>query len=395
MSATKSKAVKSDSKDAGKSTRQAVVAKLGKVPLLGEIVTWSARSDRTFKHADIIKALNDCGLDPKVAREIMPRHAFSRAMKKMEADRVIDWLKEEGEDIVFQFTKKVMADSNGHSEDELDREWQYRKEVTLRLNKLTGKVTCRDDNLEKFAQKEVERNIEERNTSDVTKIVQTLYERNADLFAIRDQGGAYFVPAEHTGFTDKVQEFLEVKLGGRVNRFPVPQGSVHADRAVSDSIHDNLQAVIEEYNDAVKDFSIHTRVDTMEGAANRIKKTRLKVEAYAHYLGAKKVELEKALEEAEENLRKQIEGITETRRTAPPDSQAAGNRATLFTYTITAVLRWMGKNGFDFDKAEKALAKHSITIAPATIRAQLLAGRKGERGDPAPITAEQAEQLKV
>lgn len=389
--------IKSTSQDASKAKKEQVLSKIRGVTLLGEIITWSAKADVTHTYKAIVQALTDAELDPKIAKEILPRHAFGRAAKKLAEERVIDVLKEGDDDIVFQFTKKTMASSNGKSEDELDREWLYKKEVTLRLNKLTGKVQCEDKNLQDFAEKEVARHIEERNTSDITKIVQTLFENNADLFSIRDQGGAYFVPVEHIAFIDKVQEFLENRLGGRINRFPVPAGSTHGDRAVATSIADNLNSVVLEHQEAIESFNIHTRADTMENAATRIKETRVKVEAYAHYLHSKREELIKALDEADENLRKQIEGIAHTKATAQPGTQAAGTRAQLWGHSITAIIRWMGKpeNGYNFEKCQKALAKHGITVADATIRAQLLAGRKNERGDPADLTKEQAKELEV
>ena len=39
-------------------------------------------------------------------------------------------------------------------------------------------------------------------------MIQRLFDRHADLFRIRDQGGCYFVPAEHIGFVDKVEKFV-------------------------------------------------------------------------------------------------------------------------------------------------------------------------------------------
>src|SRR5262249_32983044 len=59
-----------------------------------------------------------------------------------------------------------------------------------------------------LAQEELDRCIEARTGGDVTRIVQRLFERQADLFPIRPAGGAYFTPQEHAAFVDKVQCFL-------------------------------------------------------------------------------------------------------------------------------------------------------------------------------------------
>jgi len=71
-----------------------------------------------------------------------------------------------------------------------------------------------------------------------------------------------------------------------------------------------------------------------------------------------------------------------------------GKRYELFGHAITGVLRAMGKAGWKFADARKALNVLGIECADATLHAQLRAGVKGERGDPAPLTAENFQALK-
>jgi len=84
--------------------------------------------------------------------------------------------------------------------------------------------------------------------------------------------------------------------------------------------------------------------------------------------------------------------------TAParsPKREASGKQVKLFDQSVTAVLRAMGKQGGW--KAEDALLaietlcekKFSIT----TVRLQLKAGSKGERGEPATLTSAQFKKL--
>ena len=63
----------------------------------------------------------------------------------------------------------------------------------------TGKVSCDNKDLAEHAQRELDDRITARTAGDVTSVIQRLFDRHADLFRIRDQGGCYFVPAEHTG----------------------------------------------------------------------------------------------------------------------------------------------------------------------------------------------------
>ena len=46
--------------------------------LLGEVISWTCPAV-TVRHTRVIEALRDSALDESVARELAPRHAFSRA----------------------------------------------------------------------------------------------------------------------------------------------------------------------------------------------------------------------------------------------------------------------------------------------------------------------------
>ena len=56
--------------------------------LLGEVITWTC-SGVAVTHPALVAALADAGLDDGVARELAPRHAFTRACKKLSDQRII------------------------------------------------------------------------------------------------------------------------------------------------------------------------------------------------------------------------------------------------------------------------------------------------------------------
>jgi hypothetical protein len=192
----------------------------------------------------------------------------------------------------------------------------------LTLLKVTGKVTCDLPGLATLAQEELDRCLEARTGSDVTRVVQRLFERQADLFPIREQGGAYFVPQEHIHFVDKVQAFLG-RLNGKMSRFPVPAGTPEGDRSVKESVATGLAALIEEHQSAIDTFGEDTRPSTLERAAERIRQTRFKVEAYSTYLAEEKGRLEKDLATAAQKLRAKVQELMpDTEHT--PQSEAPG-----------------------------------------------------------------------
>ncbi len=93
-----------------------------------------------------------------------------------------------------------------------------------------------------------------------------------------------------------------------------------------------------------------------------------------------------------------VKGIAPRAEHYEPERQernkgTVSKRASLFGQPVTAVIRWMGDDGWSFDQAYAALAKLKIPVADTTIKAQLRAGQRGERGDPAKLSATQEHEL--
>lgn len=69
-------------------------------------------------------------------------------------------------------------------------------------------------------------------------------------------------------------------------------------------------------------------------------------------------------------------------------------RSNVFGFPVTAVLRWMGLDGFDAQEARACFNALGVEVADATIQIQLRAGKRGERGAPAQLTEEQQDHLR-
>src|SRR3954454_11077624 len=96
-------------------------------------------------------------------------------------------------------------------------------------------VSCDLPGLATLAQGALDECIASRNGGDLTRCLQRLFERNADLFPIRERGGCYFVPEVHSALVDRVGSLLRA-LGGSLRRFPVPAGTAHGDRSVKEAV---------------------------------------------------------------------------------------------------------------------------------------------------------------
>lgn len=265
--------------------------------LLGEVIAWTC-SGVAVTHPALLAALRDAGLDEGVARELAPKHAFTRACKKLCDRRIIRQVGEDEASVRFQFT----AESRDG-----DR-FEYTLETLLTLDKKTGAVTCDLPGLAAHAQEELDRAIDARSGADVTRVIQKLFDRHADLFPVRPQGGVYFVPDRHGAFVDKVQTMLG-RLNGQILRFPVPRGLPEGDRSVKESVAAGLAALVGEHRRAVAAFGTDTREDTLKRAADKIRQTRLKVEAYAELLSEERGRLDRELAAARDELRRKVDQL--------------------------------------------------------------------------------------
>lgn len=295
---------------------QTLTDQLGSMALLGEVVTLGSRSAGTHKFVDVQTALTESDLDPKAARAFLSSQAFNRACKKLADERVIDILDNNKDTVTFQFSKRHLIRNEAEGEDE----FQYLKEVKVVLDKEKGTIHCKDEDIKAQAQAELDRCMEERTTSDITRIVIGLFDKNADLMPIPGAVGVYYVPKEHSPFLLKITCFLE-RLGRKPFSFPIPAGTQIGDRSVQDTVEEYLKGLLEAHSKAVAGFTLSSRPETIQSAADKINHTRVKIEAYATYLEGKKSDLLELVEKEKKGLLERIESLSKERELIPEDGQ--------------------------------------------------------------------------
>lgn len=266
--------------------------------LLGEVVTWDVHNSG-IDYEKMLEALDSAGLDKKSAHELTPKSAFSRACKDLKKDRAIDKLKISKAGMAsFQFTAKKKAG---------DGKIDYDYECLVEIDCDSGSISCPENpQLEGQAKELVAFAMQTRTAQDITRLVQGLFERHADLYPINPRKGvAYFVPECHREFTTRIERFLK-ELGGVLHRFPVPKGTAAGNASVKDAVQSGLSALLAELNQAVQTWDDTTRSSTMEKAAERYSQIKYKVEAYTEYLGAEQDRLKIEVEKAQAELRKKV-----------------------------------------------------------------------------------------
>lgn len=272
--------------------------------LLGEIVTWDTKAAEIDLNK-IRTALSSAGLSEDVAKDLNNRSAFSRAAKHLKENRSIDKVKETKDgDITFQLTKKVV---------DKDREvvdFDYETQITLHTK--NGDITCGNAAIESEARQLIAHAMQVRTASDITRMVQSLFKNNADLFPINPHKGvAYFCPAEHREFTEKVEVFMAA-VGGEIWRFPVPKGTEQGNASVRDAVAAGLQAILDELDGAVGDWDDSTRQDTMKRGIEKWKTIKFKAEAYAEYLQTEQASLLERIDQAKQRLVDKVSSLAAT-----------------------------------------------------------------------------------
>lgn len=63
-------------------------------------------------------------------------------------------------------------------------------------------------------------------------------------------------------------------------------------------------------------------------------------------------------------------------------------------HPVTAVLRWLGQQGYTVGQAKAAMTSLECPVNPATVQIQVNAGKNGQRGEPAQLTAKEIAELK-
>lgn len=268
---------------------------------LGHFVTWSTRRIGRLLRTTLADKLVDAGLDPSFAKELSRDCAFTRGCKMLSENRVIDRLDGVQTDTVtFQFTKKQLEGG----------QFAHWHEALIHLDKITGAITCPDKpGLGEMAQRRFDKALIERNTSDVTRLIQRMFAKNADMMPIiKEEGRSYFVPAEHTEFLLKVRTFVR-SIGGRFVALPIGGGGDDADyttEEVSETVADYITGMIGELAVTVDNWDAKTRLSTFTRKNDEYQSIRFKMRAYSTYLKGNLAKVEHCLDAAQKQMASKI-----------------------------------------------------------------------------------------
>lgn len=267
--------------------------------LLGQVVTWSTTGCRV-RYSQLVQALRSNDLDESAAPVPHHRSAFIRACWRVRPRaHLLDRIADTPEVLAYQLS----AGQVEQAENAAGHKCDYRYETVIALKKGgIPEVACDLPEVKAQVEAEMQRCMEEVSVAYLTRTVQRLFDRNADLFPIREQGGAYFVPERFADFLERIDRVV-TSLVGRVRRLPVPEGTGYGARSVREVVGSGIAALIDDHRRAVEGFGEDPRPEALERQAEAIRVTRFKIETYLEYLGEEAAQqLRDALAEAAEKL---------------------------------------------------------------------------------------------
>ena len=247
------------------------------IQFLGEIVSWEFPAGTKFQHSDLVAALAACGLNAAAARSLHPRFAFIRAIRQMAADKIIGSIEDGTSKVTFQLTHERL--------DQAANLLAYDFEATVSMCKVTGTIMSTDPVLEAEATRLMNHHLGRRKIQDVTRLLQGLFGKNADLFPIKQISGVYFVPQRFSRFLDQIDLFV-TKIGGQLRRYPIPEGTPQGNASVAAAVSDGLADMISEYEETVRGLQSDASEKAVNKAWDSVATAYQKVSSYRDYLGA-------------------------------------------------------------------------------------------------------------
>jgi hypothetical protein len=261
------------------SSKQDLIVKMSQgtnqFDILGFIVFWNVRNVR-IDRATLEAKLTEQGLDKKYARSHNYRSAFIRALRNLEEKWIIRLVEENHSSIMYQFTaESKVEDATGD-----DARLAYDPETLIKVNKDAYRETEQIDDAisgrSDIVQKVVQCFNQERDSyqsSDITRMIQRIFNDHADIITMRPQGGVYFVPSPFQNVIQSLTQLL-AGLGGDSTMESLPVPDVESSRvAVKNAVLDDVESIIKQLNEEV-DNAFNSDGVTAKWAGHRLDQIR-------------------------------------------------------------------------------------------------------------------------
>jgi hypothetical protein len=274
--------------------------------ILGHVCWWNLR-EVALTRSQLLGYFDQVGLDQKHVPKHNYRAALKRAFNALAEQQLIRPVSENADVLIFQFTAEIAAGT------EENPYLTYKPKVTVRVDKDAYRVLenmkeaiveVKDPNTDQVppdvdAIKEQIANAFEREkdtyrSSDITRYLQNILSKEADIISLRPQGSIYFVPAIFTEVLNKLKSLVQL-IGGvcAFESMPIPDVS-DSRKTVKDAfeievmdLFSGMEAEIKEAKEKDKEVTDNW----VEHRQGQIAKIRKRIEMYSEVLAEKAGEL--------------------------------------------------------------------------------------------------------
>ena len=277
---------------------------------IGFIVSW--RVPATVRLADLRVGLVSAGLDAnELAPDLQPRSLVSRSASLIAKNMSGKDVKRLARPVAAKVRQITREEDAGGSLD-------YTREASIQYDDALGMLVSRE--IAGPTLDETAKTIDEtRTASDVTRVLQRIVENaGSDLIPVREQGGAYFLPAGSTVIEQ--MDTVLTAIDGTLARFACTIGH-GSDASVANVISDYMLKQIAELKQAVDELNeTGIRADVKSRRLTRVAELRERIGAYTTLIGAQASTLTEALNTAEAVLLAKL-GMSTEEEDAASDSE--------------------------------------------------------------------------
>ena len=223
------------------------------VEIIGHIAWWNIRGVEVARDI-VIEHMADHSIEAEHASEHRWKKTLKTTLKMLRLKLkgyMIEVVKETDDRIIIQFTVKSIKE-NGESEMP-EAELQYTKDTTIvveknedLLNTFRNQVVKGDLELREELVSQYEEEKDKYRSMDVTRIIHSVFDAEADILRLRDSGGTYFIAAGYTDLMNSVSATINAICG--VGTFEaIPMLDVEASRSsVRGAAADEMRAIMQD-----------------------------------------------------------------------------------------------------------------------------------------------------
>lgn len=249
--------------------------------VLGETFWCDLRVNTRIGYATLLQHMHTAGLDPKLARKLAPSYAFTRAVRELAHAKLVDRVTWTQDAVTFQIASRVKV------ADGID----YQRLATVTLDRATGTITCPDAQIEQQARQMFAAKVEERRTTDITRLINRVLEQHRNKSAFPMKGGVWFLVHALKPLADQLTTFIRL-IGGTVTRWVIYDTTVTVNPAqpsqpvVDPNVSQVQTVVVDSFQETLAEMQTHIdalRPDSGKRQVANARKRLAEISTDLHY----------------------------------------------------------------------------------------------------------------